>query len=69
MMSASRAQPEMSAAGVTVATVVIMYAAELEAPALRETARRILEAEIARRGIPLDPAEVPHIMAAARRAG
>jgi hypothetical protein len=56
-------------------TSVILYAAELEAPALRETARLFLEAEAARLGVPLDPAEVlvrrasggteMHIMAAA----
>ena len=39
-------------------TSVILYAAELEAPALRETARRFLEAEAARFGVPLDPADV-----------
>jgi hypothetical protein len=37
---------------------VIVYCAELEAPALRETARRILEAEAARSGVSLEPAEV-----------
>jgi hypothetical protein len=37
---------------------VIVYCAELEAPALRETARRILEAEAARFGVSLEPAEV-----------
>jgi hypothetical protein len=38
----------MSASGVTVSrmdTGAILYAAELEVPALRETARRILQAE------------------------
>ena len=39
-------------------TSVILYTAELEAPALRETARRFLEAEARRLGVPLDPAEV-----------
>jgi hypothetical protein len=53
---------------------VIVYAAEIQAPALRETAQQILEAEAARLGVPLDPAGVlvrraagdpePHIMAA-----
>lgn len=69
----------MPASAVNVASVdtaTILYAAELEAPALRETARRILEAEATRLGVPLDPAEVlvrraaggteMHIMAAAR---
>jgi hypothetical protein len=37
---------------------VIVYCAELETPALRETARRILEAEAARFGVSLEPAEV-----------
>jgi hypothetical protein len=37
---------------------VIVYCAELEAPALRETARRILETEAARFGVSLEPAEV-----------
>jgi len=37
---------------------VIVYCAELEAPALRQTARRILEAEAARFGVSLEPAEV-----------
>jgi hypothetical protein len=37
---------------------VILYAAEIEAPALRETARRFLEAEAARLGVSLDPADV-----------
>jgi len=56
-------------------TSVILYAAELEAPALRETARRFLESEARRLGVPLDPAGVlvrrayggteMHIMAAA----
>jgi hypothetical protein len=54
---------------------VIVYCAELEAPVLRQTARRILESEAARLGVPLDPAGTlirraagdpePHIMAAA----
>ena len=68
----------MSLAGVTVSRMdvgVIVYCAELEAPALRETARRILEAEAARFGVPLGRAEVlqrrarggspVHVMAAA----
>jgi hypothetical protein len=56
-------------------TSVILYAAELEAPALRETARRFLEAEATRLGVSLAPADVllrrvqagpeMHIMAAA----
>ena len=37
---------------------VIVYCAELEAPALRQTARRILEAEAARFGVSLEPDEV-----------
>ena len=37
---------------------VIVYCAELEAPALRETARRILQAQAARFGVSLEPAEV-----------
>jgi hypothetical protein len=37
---------------------VIVYTAELEAPALKQTARRILEAEAARSGVPLGRAEV-----------
>ena len=37
---------------------VIVYCAELEAPALRETARRILKAEAARFGVSLDPVDV-----------
>jgi hypothetical protein len=54
---------------------VIVDCAELEAPPLRDTARRILEAEAARFGVPLGRAEVlrrrarggtpMHIMAAA----
>jgi hypothetical protein len=52
----------MSAPGVTVWRMdvgVIVYCAELEAPALRETAaRRILGAEAARFGVSLEPAEV-----------
>jgi hypothetical protein len=36
----------------------VMVSAELEAPALREAARRILEAEAARFGVSLEPAEV-----------
>lgn len=68
----------MSARGVTVSsmdTEVILYAAEIEAPALRATARRILEAEAARLGVPLETADVLlrraaggpelHVMAAA----
>jgi hypothetical protein len=37
---------------------VIVYCAEHEAPVLRDTARRILEAEAARSGVPLGRAEV-----------
>ena len=37
---------------------VIVYCAELEAPGLRQTVRRILEAEAARSGVSLEPAEV-----------
>jgi len=37
---------------------VIVCCAELEAPALRQTARRILEADAARFGVSLEPAEV-----------
>ena len=37
---------------------VIVYCAELEVPALGETARRILEAEAARFGVSLELAEV-----------
>jgi hypothetical protein len=37
---------------------VIVYCAELEAPVLRDTARRILQAEAARSGVPLGRAEV-----------
>ena len=51
----------MSVPGVTVASVdtsVILYAAELEAPTLRETARRFPEDEAARLGVSLDPADV-----------
>ena len=51
----------MSQAGVTVTGVdisAIPYAAELEVPALREKARRILEAEAARYGVPVDIAEI-----------
>ena len=54
---------------------VIVYTAELEAPALRETARRILETEAIRFGVPLGRDEVlrrrarggptMHVMAAA----
>ena len=36
-------------------TPVIPYTAELEAPALRQTARRFLESEARRVGVPLDP--------------
>ena len=56
---------------------VTVYMAELEAPALRETARQFLEAEAGQLGIPLDPAEVlvrraaggtkMHVVAAARK--
>jgi len=56
-------------------TSVILYTGELEAPALRQMARRFLESEARRLGVPLDPAEVLvrracggteiHIMAAA----
>ena len=56
-------------------TGVIVYTAELEAPALSETGRRFLEAEAARLGVPLAPADVllrqarggpvMHLMAAA----
>ena len=51
----------MSLAGVTVSRMdvgVIVYCAGLEAPAMRETARRILEAEAARLGVALGRAEV-----------
>jgi hypothetical protein len=51
----------MSATGVTVWRMdvgVIIYCAKLEAPALRATARRILEAEAARSGVSLEPAAV-----------
>ena len=54
---------------------VIVYIAELEAPALRETARRILETEAIRFGVPLGRDDVlrrrarggptMHVMAAA----
>jgi len=37
---------------------VIVYCAKLEAPALRQTARRILQAQAARFGVSLEPAEV-----------
>ena len=37
---------------------VIVYCAELEAPTLRDTARRILEAEAMRSGVPLGRIEV-----------
>jgi hypothetical protein len=37
---------------------VIVYCAEIEAPGPRETARRILEAEAARSGVSLDPADL-----------
>jgi hypothetical protein len=48
---------------------VIVYMAELEAPALRQTARRILEAEAARFGVPPGPGQSRggspvHVMAA-----
>ena len=39
-------------------TGVILYAAELQAPALRETALRILETEARRFGVRLDGADV-----------
>jgi len=39
-------------------TSVILYAAEIEAPALKETARLVLEAEADRFGVPLDVADV-----------
>ena len=68
----------MSVPAVTVSSMdvgVIVYCAELEAPTLRDTARRILEAEAARFGVPLGRAEVlrrrarggpaMHVMAAA----
>jgi len=68
----------MSAAGVTVSlidTAVIVYCAELEAPALRKAAQRILKAEAERFRASLDPADVllrraaggpeVHVMAAA----
>ena len=51
----------MSQAAVTVSamdTSVIPYAAEIEAPALKETARLVLEAEADRFGAPLDVAYV-----------
>jgi hypothetical protein len=47
----------MSKADVTVSamdTSVILYAAEIEAPALKETARLVLEAEADRFGVSLD---------------
>ena len=37
---------------------MILYAAEIEAPALKETARLVLEAEADRFGAPLDVADV-----------
>ena len=43
---------------------VIVYCAELEAPTLRDTARRILEAEAARFGVPLGRAAVLRCQAA-----
>src|SRR5260370_36014564 len=56
-------------------TALILHAAELEAPSLRATARRTLEAEAGRFGIWLDTGDVlprraerrpePHLMAAA----
>jgi hypothetical protein len=68
----------MSAPGVTVGGMdvgVIVYTAELEAPALRHTAQRILQAEAGKLGVPLGRCEVlrrrarggspRHIMAAA----
>ena len=39
-------------------TSVILYTAELEAPALRQMARRFPELEARRLGVPLNPAEV-----------
>jgi hypothetical protein len=39
-------------------TSVILYTAEIQAPALRAMARRVLAAEAARLGVPLDPAGV-----------
>jgi len=51
----------MSEAAVTVSamdTSVILYAAEIEAPALKETARLVLEAEADRFGVSLDVADV-----------
>lgn len=70
---------EMSAAGVTVPdmdTAAILYSVELEAPGLRETARRILDAEARRFSVSLDVGDVllrraeylpePHITAALR---
>ena len=51
----------MSAPAVTVSGTdagVIVYCAELEAPALRDTARRILAAGATRSGVPLGRAEV-----------
>ena len=39
-------------------TGVILYAAELEVPALRQTARQILEAEAKRFGVSLDTGDV-----------
>jgi hypothetical protein len=58
---------------------VIVYCAELEAPTLRDTARRILEAEAARFGVPLGRSQVlrrrarggpaMHVMAAADELG
>jgi len=51
----------MSTSGVTIRemdTGVILYAAQLEAPSLRLTARRILEAEARRFGVSLDTADV-----------
>jgi hypothetical protein len=51
----------MPTAGVTVQdmdTGVILYAAELEVPSSRLTARRILEAEARRFGVSLDTADV-----------
>ena len=68
----------MSAPGVTVSGMdigVIICTAELEAPELRETARRFLETEAARFGVSLETADVRlrrarggstvHVMAAA----
>lgn len=68
----------MSALAVTVSSVdvgIIVYTAELQAPALRKTAQRILAAEAGKLGVPLCRSEVlrrrvrggspMHVMAAA----